>query len=775
MNRNEYSVDLLRLNTATLQEREGLECFFVISGSMDIDLEGKAHHLSSDDIIVVNVNQRYAINGEPSALVLAFFAEREYMLKECPEMTRCTICCNSADDPAADSNRYAELKKNLIQLKLTDTENAEGSALNMRILVLRIFSILLTHFKTAQSDEGFQKDLENAPELSEVLYYLQKNYFAPISLKSMADIAFMSPHYFSKYFKKRVGESFYNYLQKIRMDHAIQSLCYGKDSILRIALDNGFANPKAFTNTFAQYYQETPSAYRKRFTETANSGSGQEGNKKDESADGSVTELLRRFRERDESKEQDKNRKEFLSVDLSGSYERFKRPQMNFLNIGRIDAALRSSFAQDLKDRYSLGLRYVYFNLPGMESGAKITKDLLATAWNYHIMQALEIFYMSGLIPVFRIDCEASEKQHESSCIRASVFTDKLLQIITGHFPKHYTEKWMFELHLGSIPLKQAMALYHEMHAVIKKNLPSSPVGLFSVSNDDGEGLEVFSQRLSQAVARQCRPDFVSFSVYPNILKADYMPDITHYPIAGYHKRVGTAVNDICGRLDCDDLPMYMIEWNTITGGNQTEINIYFRSALILQALMELNPIIDGAGFWYDTVDGYTMTNEHYAAALALYMFNSVRRPAHFVLETFTRLGEKVLWEAETAIATYRSDGAEWVVLAWNPSYLNPFYCASQRFLDWESKRVQLEITGLASGKYQFKKFSVNSNFSTTISQNISSGFPDHNDKDILDYLQQVVGKHLTVFEEELSGGTYLMSSDINMNGLFMLVIKKLG
>jgi len=732
--------------------------------------------MNPDDIAVINPNQLHTVHGNSSALLLALYVEKDYLLKECPEMTGCSIYCNSADNGATDGQRYTELKKTLIQLYLIGIEKAYGYELNMRILFLRLIYVLLINFKEDRAAGDFGENLENAPELSDVLQYMHQNYYEPISLKNMADLAFMSPHYFSKYFKRKTGESFFNYLQKIRMENAMKGLLYGNDTILRIALDNGFANPKAFSSAFAKQYNDTPSAYRKRYRNVKVHESSRDSIENAEIIEGGITELLRYSKRYDLACEYSKPAKEILAVDMQDGARRFIRRQTNILNIGRIDVALRSGFINNLKDKFDLGIQYVYFSLWDKASGSQITKDMLSTSWNYHILQAIDIFHTVGLVLVFKINCEAVDPLPESPHVRESVVVGKLLEAITGHYPGQYSKEWMFEICLGNVPPAQAVSLYREMHSVIKKALPQSSVGLFSVSDDKLESMEMFSQRLSLADSKGCRPDFISFSVFSNNLKADHLPDIIHYPVKGYHKRVGMAVKSICEKLGCGSLPMYMIDWNTITGSNQSEMNVYFRSSLIFQALMELNEIIEGAGFWYDTVESSLLSDEAYSTSLALYMYNSVKRPVYFALESFMRLGSKVLWETDNAIATYRDDEAEWVILIWNPSYLNPFYCTSNNFLEAESKTVSLEIKGLDPGKYQFKKFFIDRHVSGSLSQYISSGFPDFNDKDTYDYLQMAVGKQMTVFDEKISGGgAYILSADIGMNGLLMLVIKRIG
>ena len=775
MSQNKFSVDFLKISKSRPHIHEGLECVFVLSGGIELELDGKHYHMNSDDIVVINANQVHAVHGDSPALVMALYAEKDYLIKECPEISGCFINCNSADDSGVASQKYAELKRNLIQLKLLDAEKAYGYQLNMRILFLRIIYILIMNFRAYQSDEEFIKNLINAPELSDILQYMHQNFNKPISLKNMADLAFMSPHYFSRYFKKKTGESFSYYLQKIRMESAVKNLMYGNESILRIALDNGFANAKAFSEAFSKQYGDTPSVYRKRYRNVEVYESYNDIASNYEMVEGSVTELLRYMKKYDLTYEFAENEKEIQTIDLKGETKRFIRKQTNFLNIGNPDAALRSGFIRNIRHKFNLGMQYVYFRLWDKNAGLKINEELISSSWSYHIIQSIDIFYAVNLVPVFKISCEDMELRQEYPYIKEAALIGKLVQALSCHYPNSYSGKWMFEICLGNINAVQSACVYREIYLAIKEILPNSPIGLFSVEDCKKESIGIFSQRLSAAVSSDCKPDFVSFSVFPNSLKADYLPDTASYPVKGYYKSIAVAVKNACENALCGGIPMFMLDWNTITGSNQGEINFYFRSALILNALIELNEFIDGAGFWYDTTDSYFLSDDEFAVALALYMYNGIKRPVHFALEVYMRLGSEVLWESDNSVVTYDKEENEWVILIWNPNYMNPFYCTGSRFVDSEAITVNLEIKGFDKGRYLFKKFEANRDISCGISQYILSGLPNFNDKDVHNYLQSSTDGQMTLFEEDISGGSYIISSDIDMNGIVMFIVQQVG
>ena len=62
--------------------------------------------------------------------------------------------------------------------------------------------------------------------------------------------------------------SFLTYYTNVRLRHAISALMNSDESIEKIALDNGFPDPRAFEAAFRKKYGIAPSLYRKKSSAT---------------------------------------------------------------------------------------------------------------------------------------------------------------------------------------------------------------------------------------------------------------------------------------------------------------------------------------------------------------------------------------------------------------------------------------------------------------------------------------------------------------------------
>ncbi len=94
--------------------------------------------------------------------------------------------------------------------------------------------------------------------------YIENHYRENLSLEVLAGVVHMNPYYFSSFFKKSSGENFKDYLNKVRMKHALALLVSTDKKTGDIADEVGFRDGRAFSELFQRYYGETPSSYRKR-------------------------------------------------------------------------------------------------------------------------------------------------------------------------------------------------------------------------------------------------------------------------------------------------------------------------------------------------------------------------------------------------------------------------------------------------------------------------------------------------------------------------------
>lgn len=103
---------------------------------------------------------------------------------------------------------------------------------------------------------------EKTDIMSDILYYINHNYKKPLKLETLAPLFGYSSSYLGKLFSRRVGENFNSYLDKIRIEHAVQLLLDNDTHIYEISEQVGYTNVDYFYRKFKKCTGLTPGDYR---------------------------------------------------------------------------------------------------------------------------------------------------------------------------------------------------------------------------------------------------------------------------------------------------------------------------------------------------------------------------------------------------------------------------------------------------------------------------------------------------------------------------------
>lgn len=124
--------------------------------------------------------------------------------------------------------------------------------------LLKGISFIINSIAKASSTNNSKDDVQRAKE------YILANISNNISVKDVADHVHLSPEYFSKLFKKEIGENVKNYMLRIKVDVAKDLLANPNIPVSMVASELGYSNFSHFTQMFKNHENTTPSDYRKK-------------------------------------------------------------------------------------------------------------------------------------------------------------------------------------------------------------------------------------------------------------------------------------------------------------------------------------------------------------------------------------------------------------------------------------------------------------------------------------------------------------------------------
>lgn len=99
-------------------------------------------------------------------------------------------------------------------------------------------------------------------KLGKVKRYVDQRYFEYISLENAAQIACLEKKYFSAFFHAKTGVRFKEWLNSVRIAHAIELMKVNNNTIVHIALAVGFRDVRTFERVFKKHEGVTPSAFK---------------------------------------------------------------------------------------------------------------------------------------------------------------------------------------------------------------------------------------------------------------------------------------------------------------------------------------------------------------------------------------------------------------------------------------------------------------------------------------------------------------------------------
>lgn len=104
--------------------------------------------------------------------------------------------------------------------------------------------------------------------VNEITEYISRHYAEKITLELLSEIFFLTPTHITKLFKKHTGENITNYVNRIRIKHAVTLLDQGL-SVAEVSEKVGYPSLNNFYKQFKRYTGTTPASYHSTSNQSA--------------------------------------------------------------------------------------------------------------------------------------------------------------------------------------------------------------------------------------------------------------------------------------------------------------------------------------------------------------------------------------------------------------------------------------------------------------------------------------------------------------------------
>ena len=246
-------------NTYPLHWHSNLEFNLVLKGQINGKIAGQNITVNEDDIFFVNSDELHETDAEPGCDINAvtILLSKKILKEYCPQI----------DDYYFDISNpiiKSEIKSIILKCATVFEEKNDFYKLELSYLLRQLCLVLLRNCRRKRIDADTNKfERENMTNIKSAINYMEQNYENSVTLNDIAGEIGMSPNYFSRFFKKTTGETFYSFLNRIRVFHAENDLLNTDKSVTEIAFENGFPNTKSFIEMFKKVHNQTPAKYRR--------------------------------------------------------------------------------------------------------------------------------------------------------------------------------------------------------------------------------------------------------------------------------------------------------------------------------------------------------------------------------------------------------------------------------------------------------------------------------------------------------------------------------
>lgn len=99
-----------------------------------------------------------------------------------------------------------------------------------------------------------------------ILEYIDIFIYTKITIEDLEHRFFYNRYYIMKLFKKEIGVTIFDYINKLRINSSIQELNNSNSLLIKVAINNGFYSLEYFSEIFKKEVGVSPKKYKKMIT-----------------------------------------------------------------------------------------------------------------------------------------------------------------------------------------------------------------------------------------------------------------------------------------------------------------------------------------------------------------------------------------------------------------------------------------------------------------------------------------------------------------------------
>ncbi|WP_170311513.1 AraC family transcriptional regulator [Vallitalea okinawensis] len=239
-----------------------LEILWVLKGSVILQLDIGDRILQEGEIFILNTNDVHCLKEtNEENLILALQINEDIVSKYFKRLSQIQF---NIKDIGVNHELSVRMKRKMASIMIAvfkgDSHELMKSVGYLNLLMSDMFNEL--PYQILDKNQKKLKDID-LERVQRIISYVYMNYSTKITLQDLADHEYLSRYRMSHFIKEKLGINFQNFLNKIRMEKAINLILKTDENILAISEKCGFSDIKYLNKLLKEEYSLTATGIRK--------------------------------------------------------------------------------------------------------------------------------------------------------------------------------------------------------------------------------------------------------------------------------------------------------------------------------------------------------------------------------------------------------------------------------------------------------------------------------------------------------------------------------
>lgn len=767
-----------------------LELILVLEGSVYVGVGDKKHLLEENDLILINSHQIHSTRRtKTNNVLLAIQIDPAFYNQTYSSFSKLEFTCNSVE--SKDDAHFDQLRAYMAKVVWEVNKQEQGFEMKLASHLFMIAKILLDNCQHKEVESDSLLSNADILRVRSITEFMKDNYHQQITLKDIAKRENLNYYYLSSFIKDKLGVSYHEYLNEIRLDKAITLLLTTDNSITDISNSVGFANINSFNIAFKNAYDITPSEYRREEVQPTYIISGNIRSYQDIDRSTALKKLFT-YLDKEIDNQSSKNIEErvYIEIDANNNLGKLDKHWQKVTSFSRANEGLRVNVQRQLLTLKShISFEYVRFH--GIFSDEMMVYNVSDSGeviynWTY-VDEFLDLILSKGIRPFFDLTFMPSDLSKNDATIfwwkgnvsppkDLSLWADLILAFVE-HLVSRYSlaevETWYFEVwnqpDLINVYWTGDQQEYFDFYKITVETIKSvsskikvgGPSIIYGAIEGEKNWLMDFLNFIKD---EDVTIDFISVHIFQESLTAleskkaldkimagkDPMLVVNETTLIfrpeGYFSELLKDLSKDIKHVIGKELPIYVTEANGAANfGNLVNDTAYIATFIVKNFLDTIN-MAEIITYWSftDLMEENRLGLSHFHGGYGLISKDGFKKPGFFAFEFLSKLGEEIIALEENYIIT--KTGEDIQILAYNYTHFDDLFVSgdeshisnTNRYSIFKAKpdlSLQLKLENI-SGRFRETTYQFNRDHGSIYDTWNNMGAPENMSVNQLNYLK---------------------------------------